>query len=188
MYETLDEVTEDFEVKALDIVLWPAEALRATAINVAEEEFNDELKAFVKNMFYTMRINNGIGLAAPQVGVSKRVIVMMLDKPLILINPILVAVEGEQVFEEGCLSLPETFAEVKRAAKIRVAYQDEEGTNRELVADGLGAVCIQHEIDHLNGKVFIDHLSTLKRTRVGRRARKIKDKILKAKALANKED
>jgi peptide deformylase len=124
-------------------------------------------------MFETMYEAPGIGLAAIQVGEAKRVITMDLAKkeepknPQVFINPeILWASEDKAIYEEGCLSIPEYYSDVERPAQVRVKYLDLEGKPRELEASGLLATCLQHEIDHLNGVLFIDHLSKLKRDRV----------------------
>ena len=124
-------------------------------------------------MFETMYEAPGIGLAAIQVGVPKRVITMDLHKkdepkdPHVFINPeILWTSEERAVYEEGCLSIPEYYEEVERPAQVKVAYLDREGAKRELEANGLLATCLQHEIDHLNGVLFIDHISKLKRDRI----------------------
>ena len=119
---------------------------------------------------YAVRFVPGIGLAATQVDVHKRVIVIDVsetrDELLVLVNPELVALEGLQVGEEGCLSVPGIYDKVERAERVTVRYLDLEGSERQVEADGLLAVCLQHEMDHLEGKVFVDHLSSLKQTRI----------------------
>lgn len=170
--QNMDDVMGSEE---LNIITAPDKALTLVADPV--EEFDEQLLILIKNMFYTMKINDGIGLAAPQVGENKRLIVMMLENPLVMINPVFVTTIGEQLTEEGCLSLPTIFKTVKRFQTIRVAYQNEEGTHTELTASGLSAVCIQHEIDHLDGKLFIDLLSPIKRMMINRKLRKIKNKL-----------
>src|SRR5690606_5778475 len=129
----------------------------------------------------------GIGLAAPQVGVAKRIIVLDVARkdeppaPLRLVNPEIVAVSDELAsYEEGCLSLPEHYAEVERPAQATIRFLDQNGVRRQIEADGLLATCIQHEIDHLNGVLFVDHLSTLKRNMILR-------KLTKQKRLDEKE-
>ena len=118
-------------------------------------------------MLETMYAERGIGLAATQVNVQKRVIVMDVsetrDQPMILVNPELVAQSGTEEMQEGCLSVPGFYETVTRAEEITCSYLDLDGEHREYQADGLAAVCIQHEIDHLDGKLFIDYLSSLKR-------------------------
>jgi len=140
---------------------------------------DDDLRALMDDMLETMYDAPGIGLAAIQVGVPKRVVVMDLTRgedapaPRHFVNPeILWASEELFVYEEGCLSVPEIFDEVERPAKVRLRYLDYHGQPKEEEAEGLFAVCIQHEIDHLNGVLFIDHLSRLKRNRAVAKVRK----------------
>ncbi len=161
----------------LEILVYPDERLRTVAQPVAVVD--DSIRALVKDMIETMYDANGIGLAATQVDVHKQVIVMDLseerNEPRVLINPQVIERDGEQVYDEGCLSVPEYYAPVKRAERIKITALDEEGEIYELEADGLLAVCIQHEMDHLAGKVFVDYLSRLKQDRVrkklGKRAK-----------------
>ena len=135
------------------------------------ETVNDEIRALTDDMLETMYAAEGMGLAAIQIGVPKRVIVADVHgrdeppAPVRLINPELVW-QGDEpiVHEEGCLSLPDQFAEVTRPGEIRVRYRDMEGEIREMTTDGVLAVCIQHEIDHLEGVLFVDHVSPLKRS------------------------
>lgn len=152
----------------LNILHFPDERLRTRAQPV--EVVNDEIKQLVSDLFETMYAAPGIGLAATQVDVHKRVIVIdsSEDKnsPLCLINPEIMSNEGEQEYEEGCLSVPGFYELVSRADKVRVKALDKKGKEFELDADGLLAVCIQHEIDHLEGKLFVDYLSEMKRSRI----------------------
>lgn len=152
----------------LEILVYPDERLRTVAKPV--KTVDDSVRTLVKNMVETMYDANGIGLAATQVNVHEQVIVMDLseerDSPLVIINPKIVEQDGEQIYDEGCLSVPEYYAPVKRAESIRITALDEQGEIFELAADGLLAVCIQHEMDHLAGKVFVDYLSRLKQDRV----------------------
>jgi peptide deformylase len=157
--ESMTELTPTL----LPLVYYPDERLKKVAAPVTE--FNDELNQLVVNMFHTMKTNNGIGLAASQVGVSKSVIVLQIDQPLVLINPMVLWTEGKHSTEEGCLSVPGYYESVNRAETVRVVYQDETGANKDTTATGLLATCIQHEIDHLNGILFVDHLSKLKQMR-----------------------
>lgn len=149
----------------LTILEYPDKRLRtvATPIDVVD----DALRALIDDMFETMYDAPGIGLAATQVNVHKQLIVMDISEdrsePRVFINPRIVAKDGSQIYQEGCLSLPNVFADVKRWNKITVAALDRDGREFSLEADGLLAVCIQHEMDHLAGKVFVDHLSPLKR-------------------------
>ncbi len=139
----------------------------------------DELKQLVENMFETMYANKGVGLAAPQVGVSKRVAVIDPsagedpDARLVFVNPELVKLEGKQVGEEGCLSIPGFREDVKRAMKVRVRAKNVEGEEFETDCEELLARAIQHEIDHLNGVLFLKHLSPLKRDMIRRKIRKL---------------
>jgi len=142
---------------------------------------DDEVRQLMDDMVETMYNAPGIGLAAPQVGVLKRVIVVDISgedeekQPLYMANPELVEVsDDDAAYEEGCLSLPEHYGEVIRPAKIRVRFLDRENEIREMAAEGLLATCIQHEMDHLDGILFVDHLTALKRNMILR-------KLLKAK-------
>ncbi len=142
---------------------------------------DDDLRRLMDDMLETMYDAPGIGLAAPQLGILKRVVVADVSgkdepaRPMRLINPELAWTSEETfVHEEGCLSLPEQYAEVTRPARARVRYLDETGEAREVDADGLLAVCLQHEVDHLNGVLFVDHLSPLKRGMVMRKLAKWK--------------
>jgi len=162
------------------ILEYPDPRLRTRAQPVAQ--FDAELHKLIEDMFETMYAAPGIGLAATQIDVHKRLVVIDVskdhDQPLVFINPEILSREGEEVYEEGCLSVPENFAEVKRAAKVRVRAQDRNGEVFERDYDDVLAVCIQHEMDHLEGKLFVDYLSDLKRERI----RKKLDKERKERA------
>ncbi len=149
----------------LTILEYPDKRLRTVATPV--ESVDDALRALIDDMFETMYDAPGIGLAATQVNVHKQLIVMDISEdksePRVFINPEIVAKDGSQIYQEGCLSLPNVFADVKRWNTITVKALDRDGREFTLEADGLLAVCIQHEMDHLAGKVFVDHLSPLKR-------------------------
>ena len=154
-----------------EIIILPDRRLRLKSQPV--KKIDREIKALVDDMFETMYDAPGIGLAAIQVGIPKRVVTMDLAKkeegqqPRVFINPeILWTSEETATYEEGCLSIPEFYEEVERPAQVRVKYLDLEGREQVLEADGLLATCLQHEIDHLNGVLFIDHISKLKRDRV----------------------
>ncbi len=127
-------------------------------------------------MFETMYDAPGVGLAAPQVDRLERIIVIDISEdrsqPLCFINPQILSAEGEEVTEEGCLSVPSIYEKVKRASRVRVAYLDREGQAAEMEVDGLLSVCVQHEIDHLDGKLFVDYLSNLKKSRVMKKLEK----------------
>ncbi|MDO6522726.1 peptide deformylase [Shimia thalassica] len=144
------------------------------------DDVSDELRALSQDMLATMYDAPGIGLAAPQIGVLERLIVMDCVKegdpePTIMFNPeVLAASDETNVYEEGCLSIPEQFAEVTRPASVRVGWLDENGNPQEKDFDGLWATCVQHEIDHLNGKLFIDYLGPMKRQMMTRKSQKMK--------------
>ncbi len=161
----------------LPILEFPDARLRTEAAPVdADRLASAEFQQLVDDMFETMYAAPGIGLAATQVDAHHRFMVIDVsegkDQPLVFVNPQIQAREGEQVYQEGCLSIPGIFADVTRADTITVRYQDREGRGQELTTDGLLAVCIQHEIDHLDGKLFIDYLSPLKREMVRKKLAK----------------
>jgi len=164
------------------IVTLPDAVLRQMSTPVTGVD--NSIRSLMDDMLETMYDAPGIGLAAIQVAVAKRVIVVDVAKrepgegenaeaivekknPIFLVNPEIIRVSDEKsVYEEGCLSIPEFYAEVERPARVKVGYLDRTGARQELEADGLLATCLQHEIDHLNGVLFIDHISRLKRERV----------------------
>jgi len=158
----------------LEILVYPDERLRTVAKPV--KKVDDSIRKLVKDMIETMHDAQGIGLAATQVNVHKQVIVMQIpedqDEPRVLINPQIIEQDGETVYDEGCLSIPEYYAPVKRAETIKITALDEQGEIYELEADGLLAICIQHEMDHLKGIVFVDYLSRLKQDRVRKKLSK----------------
>lgn len=158
----------------LTILHYPDSRLRKPALPV--ETVDDDVRALVVDMLETMYAAPGIGLAATQVNVRKRVVVMDIseekNQPLVFINPTLLEQEGESEMDEGCLSVPGFYEIVRRAERVRVSALDRDGEPFELDASGLLAVCIQHEIDHLDGKLFVDYLSTLKRDRIRKKLEK----------------
>ena len=161
----------------LPILVAPDPRLKIQAKSV--ENVDGEIRQLMDDMLETMYAANGIGLAAPQVGVSKRVIVIDVARddekpnPIRMANPEIVwASETEQLHEEGCLSLPEQFAEVMRPTAVRVRYLDHENEIREIEADEILGICVQHEMDHLDGTLFVDHLSNLKRNMILRKLQK----------------
>lgn len=162
------------------IVYLPDAVLRKVAEPVVH--FDDQLQLLIDDMFDTMYHANGVGLAAPQIGVSLQlsVIDVVGDKSqqIVIINPEIVATEGEKEYQEGCLSVPGAYDTVIRADKVKVKALDRHGKPFEIEADGLLGECLQHEIDHLNGKLFIDLLSPLKRVM----ARRKLEKFLRQKA------
>lgn len=179
-----DDFLKDYKLEGeqLRIFTYPAPILKKKALPVTT--FDESLKKLCKDMLFTMYRAPGIGLAAPQIGQSIRLFVMDIDydreevtkadnttdfeysnfNPLILINPIIENKQGEILYEEGCLSVPGVYEEVKRAESILVKYQDLNGEHLEFEADGLLSVCIQHENDHLDGYVFLERLSALKKS------------------------
>ena len=157
--------------------------LRLTTVAKDVENFDSALKKLVENMTETMYSANGIGLAATQVNVHKRLLVLDIsdeqDQPRVYINAEILDRSGEQVHEEGCLSVPGIYASVKRAENIIIRAQDVEGNIFEEQLEGLHAVCIQHEMDHLIGKLFVDYLSPLKRNMVRKKLEKQRKVALK---------
>jgi peptide deformylase len=159
----------------LDILHYPDPRLRTRAQPVAEVD--DTLRRLIDDMFETMYAAPGIGLAATQVNVHLRLVVIDVSpdgsEPLCLINPEILEAEGQESSQEGCLSVPDVFEAVTRAERIRVRALDRDGQSRIVEASGLTAVCIQHELDHLEGKLFVDRLSELKRTRIRKKYEKL---------------
>ncbi len=180
----------------LKVVEWPAKVLETKSAEVTS--FDEELKNFVRDMHETMDASNGIGLAANQVGVAKRVLTIFIpwsenkyseqeekkedwhDVRWTFINPVIVKKEGKIKWQEGCLSFPEIFEQVDRAAEVWVKAYNDQGKEFEVHATGLFSVCLQHEIDHIDGIVFINRMSRLKSTIV-------KKKIFKRKKLESAE-
>jgi peptide deformylase len=161
-----------------DILILPDKRLRLVSEPV--KKLDREVERLVADMFETMYEAPGIGLAAIQIAVPKRVIVMDLAKkdeppdPRVVINPEIVwQSDAKKAHEEGCLSIPEYYEEVERPAQVRVKYLDRTGKEQGIDADGLLATCLQHEIDHLNGMLFIDHISKLKRDRIIKKFAKV---------------
>lgn len=158
----------------LEILRFPDPRLRTRAKPV--DSVDEAIQTLVDDMLETMYIAPGIGLAASQVNVHKRVIVIDVsenkDQPLCLINPQILSKDGEEEMEEGCLSVPGQFEMVRRAETVEVEYLDRAGKAQKLEAHDLLAVCIQHEIDHLDGKLFVDYLSPLKRNRIRKKLEK----------------
>ncbi|RBW44090.1 peptide deformylase [Psychromonas sp. B3M02] len=160
----------------LEVLHFPDDRLRTVAKPV--EEITPEIKQFAADMIETMYDEDGVGLAATQVNVHQRIVVIDVsaerNQPLVLINPTILESDGVEISEEGCLSVPETNAEVQRAEFVTLQYQDLDGDTQVVKADGLFAVCIQHELDHLKGKLFIDYLSPFKQKRVKAKLEKLK--------------
>lgn len=158
----------------LEILHFPDPRLRTKAKPVTQVD--DSVRQIVEDMFETMYDAPGIGLAATQVNIHQRIIVIDTseekDQPLALINPEILETEGVEQMDEGCLSVPGYYETVERAEKVKISYLDKEGEAQQLEADELLAVCIQHEIDHLDGKLFVDYLSPLKRNRIRKKLEK----------------
>lgn len=177
----METITENYKLEGeeLKIHTYPDPVLTKVAEEVVD--FNEDLKTLCKNMLFTMYHAPGIGLAAPQIGLSKRIFVIDVDfdreetsedsgefelsnfQPKVFINPVIKEKDGEIVYQEGCLSLPGVFEDVKRFEKVVVEYQDTDGNKNEMNAEDLLSICIQHENDHLDGIVFLDRLSVLKK-------------------------
>ncbi|MEW9797878.1 peptide deformylase [Alteromonas sp. CYL-A6] len=158
----------------LEVLNFPDERLRTVAQPV--EQVDDSIRQLVADMFETMRDEKGIGLAATQVDRHVQVVVMDVseeqNEPRVFINPEIIRREGSTISEEGCLSVPGNYAKVERAESVTVKALNEHGETFELDADGLLAICIQHELDHLKGKLFVDYLSPLKRQRIRKKLEK----------------
>ena len=167
----------------LNVLIYPEEHLKVVCDPVLE--VNDETRKIIDDMFDTMYQEEGIGLAAPQVDILQRIITIDIEgdkqNQLVLINPEILDAEGEAGIEEGCLSIPGFRALVPRKEKVTVKALDRDGKEFTLKADGLLAICIQHEIDHLNGILFVDYLSPLKRQRIKEKLMKVKKHMEKQK-------
>jgi peptide deformylase len=165
----------------LQIRIYPDPVLKKVATPVTE--FDESLRQLASDMAETMYAAPGVGLAAPQVGVSKRLAVIDCSardeaaQLLIMVNPEIVAEEGECFEEEGCLSVPEYYAKVQRSAKVQVRFQDLDAETHVIEAGGLTAIACQHEIDHLDGVLFVDHLSPLKRSMFRKKWKKIEEHL-----------
>ena len=160
------------------ILKFPDQDLRIKAKPV--ESFDDELKTLTDDMFETMHSVNGIGLAATQIGVAKQVAVIDIspekNEPLVIVNPAIQILDPSKTedYDEGCLSVPGFFEKISRPSDIKLTYQDLDGKKQEIKPEGLLTKVVQHELDHLNGRLFVDHISELKR-------RRIRNKIVKQK-------
>lgn len=162
------------------ILIHPDPRLKKVCVPVPD--LSDDLRALADDMLETMYAAPGIGLAAPQIGILQRLIVLDCVKegegdarPLVMFNPqVLASSDEESVYEEGCLSIPDQYAEVTRPKVVEVEWIDRDGNAQRETFDGLWATCVQHEIDHLNGKLFIDYLKPLKRQMITRKMQKLK--------------
>ncbi|MCP4320434.1 MAG: peptide deformylase [Psychromonas sp.] len=159
----------------LEVLHFPDQRLRTVA--KAVEQITPEIKTIATNMLETMYDENGVGLAATQINIHLRIVTIDVseerDQPMILINPDIIDQSGEEESQEGCLSVPDTHADVKRSEFVTLQYLDINGEQQVLNADGLLAVCIQHELDHLKGKLFIDYLSPFKQKRIKTKLEKL---------------
>ncbi|MDR2176315.1 MAG: peptide deformylase [Synergistaceae bacterium] len=160
--EDIEKILRETAERPLKVRLYPDPVLKVPAEPV--ERFDGSLSRFVEKMRLTMEVSEGVGLAAPQVGVSKKIALVSYENVFcVLVNPALLEQDGEQDGDEGCLSFPGIYAPVKRPARIRVAARDTEGRERVHEVEGYAARAFLHEMDHLDGKLFIDRLSPLKR-------------------------
>jgi len=161
-----------------EILIWPHPILKQKAKPVAKVDAS--IRTLVKDMFETMYAADGVGLAAPQVGILHRVIVLdtrsqqETAKPIAMVNPEIIGMEGATTYTEGCLSIPGEAEDVDRAAVVTVKFLDVEGQEQTLRCDGLLAIAVQHEVDHLDGTVFVDHVSSLKRELIRKKMKKLK--------------
>ena len=161
-----------------EILVWPHPTLKKQAVEV--EKVDDSTRALIKDMFESMYAADGVGLAAPQVGVLQRVIVLDTtprqpeSRPIAMVNPEIIELEGEITYTEGCLSVPGEAEDVDRAAFATVKYLDEHGVQQTLRTEGLLAIAVQHETDHLEGTMFVDHISALKRELIRKRMKRLK--------------
>ena len=166
-------------MSAKEIITVPDEILKKISDPVEKIGINE--KKLIDDLFETMYVSNGIGLAAVQIGILKRILVVDVstkdekNQPIVLINPVIKNLSDDtSVYEEGCLSIPETFIEIERPKICEVEYIDEKGSKKNLKCDGLLSTCIQHEINHLDGKLIIDHLSKLKKDFIIKKISKFK--------------
>ncbi len=169
-----------------EILIWPDPRLKEKAASV--KAVDDEVRALIDDLFQTMYQAEGVGLAAPQIGVLRRVLVVDTSprqpgaKPLALVNPVIVRTEGRRVYREGCLSIPGEAEEVERADKVLVRALDRDGKPVEVEAEDLLSTALQHEIDHLEGMLFVDYLSALKRDLIRKRMKRFKAERAAGKA------
>lgn len=160
-----------------EILVWPHPLLKQKGRPV--QAVDDETRALIKDMYESMYAADGVGLAAPQVGVLKNVIVLDTtprqpdSHPVAMVNPEILTLDGKTIYKEGCLSVPGEAEDVERALTVTVRYLDEQGEEKTLSADGLLAIAIQHETDHLKGVMFVDHISSLKRELIRKRMKKV---------------
>lgn len=166
------------------IISLPDPCLRQSCASI--DAIDTHLQLLIDDMFETMYAAPGVGLAAPQIGISQRLAVIDVSKDksqqLVLINPVILKTEGEEIFDEGCLSVPGgIYDKVKRATWVKMQALNRDGESYEIEAEGLLAQCIQHELDHLDGKLYIDKISSLKRFRISQKVKKYKREVAKKK-------
>jgi peptide deformylase len=169
-----------------EILVWPHPTLKKKALKV--EVVDDSIRELIKDLWASMHEADGVGLAAPQIGELKRVIVLDTrprqpeSRPIAMVNPEIIALEGKTTYTEGCLSVPGEAEDVERAAFATVRYLDEQGVEQTLRCDGLLAIAVQHETDHLDGTMFVDHISVLKRELIRKRMKRLKSDRAAAKS------
>lgn len=178
----MSENTQEYQ-DIFSVEIYPEDVLRQVAQPYTTQEFGEELQLLGEKMLRTMYAHEGIGLAANQINLAKRIIVIDVtedkSKQYIMINPEIIHSEGETAIEEGCLSVPTIRDFVPRAEKVTCKYFDPQGNEHIVETDGILAICLQHEIDHLNGVMFFDHLESFKRNQAIDKVRKIKKKMLR---------
>jgi peptide deformylase len=174
-----------------EILVWPHPLLKQRAKQI--ERVDDETRALIKDMFDSMYAADGVGLAAPQVGVLKAVIVLDTtprqpeSHPVAMVNPEILSLDGKTIYKEGCLSVPGEAEDVERATSVTVRYLDEQGEEKTLSVEGLFAIAIQHETDHLKGVMFVDYISTLKREIIRKRMKKVQAAMAEEKKTEKKD-
>lgn len=175
-----------------EILVWPHPLLKQKAQPVAKVD--DEIRTLIKDLFESMYAADGVGLAAPQIGVLKNVIVLDTtprqpeSAPVAMVNPEIIELEGKTTYKEGCLSVPGEAEDVDRASVVTVRYLDENGVEQTRKVDGLLAIAVQHETDHLKGVMFVDHISTLKRELIRKRMKKLQASMEEDKAEAEADE
>lgn len=172
-----------------EILVWPHPVLKQKAQPVAKVD--DEVRALIKDLFESMYAADGVGLAAPQIGVLKNVIVLDTTPrqpevtPVAMVNPEIIELHGKTTYKEGCLSVPGEAEDVDRAASVTVRYLDEQGVEQTRTVNGLLAIAVQHETDHLKGVMFVDHISNLKRELIRKRMKRLQVSMAEDQAAAD---
>lgn len=174
-----------------EILVWPHPLLKQKCHPVGKVD--DGIRSLIRDLFDSMYAADGVGLAAPQIGVLKNVVVLNTtprqpeSRPVAMVNPEILTLEGKRTYREGCLSVPGEAEDVERASIVTARYLDEEGAEQTIRADGLLAIAIQHECDHLKGVMFVDHISTLKRELIRKRMKKVQA-VMKEKGPASSKE